>query len=294
MLHMALNQSSMTGIGNDTLTNEEFGRISKLVESRSGIKLSSSKKFMIEGRLRKRVRANGLERFSEYCDMLFGGEGLAFELDHLIDSVTTNKTDFFREPEHFKFLQEQALPDMIAARRQNGANPLLKFWSAASSNGAEAFTLAMLLHYEWELRRDFRFAILGTDISTSVLEQAQRAVFPADMMNPVPAQMLSRYVMQSRRPALRKEVRMAPVLRRHVQFRHLNLIDSSYAIDQDVDAIFLRNVLIYFRKHEQEAVVKRLYGHLRKGGYLFLGHSESMVGSNLGYHQVSRAVYQRT
>lgn len=286
--------SQQSSVPPDSLSNEDFSRVAKLVESQCGIKLSSSKRLMIEGRLRKRVRANGLERLSEYCDMLFAGEGLAFELDHLIDAVTTNKTDFFREPEHFRFLIEQAVPDIIAMRRGDGANPLLKFWSAASSTGAEAFTLAMVLHDLWQRRRDFRFAILGTDISTAVLEQAQRAVFPAEMMSPVPSHMLAHYVMQSRRPAVRKEVRMAPVLRRHVQFRYLNLIDDSYAIDQDVDVIFLRNVLIYFRKQEQEAVVKRLYGHLRKGGYLFLGHSESMVGTNLGYRQVSRAVYQRT
>lgn len=278
----------------DTLSRDDFDRIAALVEGKCGIKLATSKKFMIEGRLRKRVRANGLDFLSEYCDMLFGGEGLAFELDHLIDAVTTNKTDFFREPDHFTFLQERALPELLSVRRKTAASPLIKLWSAASSTGAEAFTLAMVLHHEWERRRDFRFAVLGTDISTSVLEQAQRAVFPEDMMSPVPDHMYARYVMQSRRPALRKEVRMAPVLRRHVRFQYLNLIDQSYSVDQDVDFIFLRNVLIYFRKAEQEAVVKRLYGHLRKGGYLFLGHSESMVGSSLGYQQVSQAVYTKT
>ena len=276
------------------LSPQNFVRIAKLVEDKSGIKLTKSKMVMIEGRLRKRMQANGLNSFSDYCDLLFSDERPEDEIEKLIDSMTTNKTDFFREPEHFDFLRNEALPELIASRRKLAPNPLIKLWSAASSTGAEAFTLAMVLHEQWELRHDFRFAILGTDISMSVLEQAQRAVFPAEMMNPVPQELLKRYVMQSRRPTLQKEVRMAPVLRRHVQFQYLNLIDKSYTVDRDVDAIFLRNVLIYFQKDEQEAVVRRLYGHLRKGGFLFLGHSESMVGSNLGYRQVARAVYQRT
>jgi chemotaxis protein methyltransferase CheR len=126
-----------------------------------------------------------------------------------------------------------------------------------------------------------------------MLEQGRKAIFPAQMMEPVPDRMMQRYVMRSLKSQAIQEVRMAPNIRRHVKFAYLNLMDESYQIDRDVDVIFLRNVLIYFDKKGQEDVVKRLYGHLRKGGYLFLGHSESMVGSNLNYHQVARAVFQR-
>jgi chemotaxis protein methyltransferase CheR len=277
----------------DVLSIKDFNRIAQLVESTAGIRLPPVKKLMIEGRLRKRVRAHGLNNFEDYCELLFDQNSSGNEMEYLIDSVTTNKTDFFREPAHFKFLQNKALPDLVAARRHEGATPNIKVWSAASSNGAEAYTLAMVLHEQMEMRKDFRFAILGTDISSTVLEQGRRAIYPAQMMEPVPERMMKRYVMTSRKPEAAQNVRMAPNIRRYVQFAHLNLMDQSYSFDRDVDVIFLRNVLIYFDKKDQEDVVSRLYGHLRKGGYLFLGHSESMVGNTLNYHQVSRAVFQK-
>jgi len=170
---------------------------------------------------------------------------------------------------------------------------VLKIWSAASSNGAEAFTLAMVLSELKAQRKDFRFSILGTDISTEVLEHGRRAVYSAEMIAPVPAEMQARYVMHQRKPGPRREVRMVPELRRLVNFLRLNLMDSSYPFDKDVDVIFLRNVLIYFEKPDQAAVVGRLVGHLRSGGYLVLGHSESMIGTSLPVRQVAPAVFQK-
>ena len=123
---------------------------------------------MVEGRLRKRMRALGQPDFASYCNLLFKQGGLDQELTHLINAVTTNKTDFFREAEHFDYLVEQMVPSLIKARERN---PLLKIWSAASSTGAEAYTLAMVLGEMQAQRNDFRFAILGTDISTAVLAQ---------------------------------------------------------------------------------------------------------------------------
>jgi chemotaxis protein methyltransferase CheR len=139
----------------------------------------------------------------------------------------------------------------------------------------------------------FRLAVLGTDVSTAVLETAERAVYSADMVAPVPGGMQSRYLMRSRDSQSRDLVRIVPELRRHVRFERLNLMDTSYPVDRDVDVIFLRNVLIYFEKETQEQVVRRLLSHLRPGGFLILGHSESMIGTTMQLPQFAPGVFQK-
>ena len=291
---LALRTSARADIDlDDHLSTVDFTRIANLISSEVGIKLPPAKRLMVEGRLRKRIRALNLTSFDDYCDYLFRRDGLGQERTYLINAVTTNKTDFFREPEHFALLEQTLVPELIALRRGE-RNPLLKVWSAASSTGAEAYTLAMVLSDLAANRRDFRFAILGTDISTAVLAQGRRAVYPAEMVAPAPPEKQARYVMHARKPGVRPEVRMAPEIRRTVRFAHLNLMASSYPFDRDVDVIFLRNVLIYFDKRDQESVIGRLIEHLRPGGYLALGHSESMVGTTISMRQVAPAVFQKT
>lgn len=275
----------------DHLSVLDFQRIARLIEGEAGIKLPPGKRLMLEGRLRKRMRALGHADFATYCNVLFKQNGLEGELTYLINAVTTNKTDFFREPEHFNYLVGHIVPCLVTARGE--PQPLIKVWSAASSTGAEAYTLAMVLNDLVAQRNDFRFAILATDISTSVLAQGRRAVYPVEMIAPVPPAMQAHYLMHGRRPGPRREVRIAPELRRLVRFAHLNLMDASYPFDRDVDVIFLRNVLIYFERRDQEAVVTRLVGHLRAGGFLILGHSESMIGTNLAMRQVAPAIFQK-
>ncbi len=284
--------SSDAGDDTDHLSHRDFQRISTLIGDEVGIKLPPAKRVMVEGRLRKRVRALGFANFSEYCTHLFDKEGMDKEFVHLVNAVTTNKTDFFREPEHFDLLENRLVPELIAERRGERM-PVIKVWSAAASTGAEAYTIGMVMNDLAAQRGDFRYAILGTDISTSVLAQAERAVYAEEMVSPVPAAKLSRYVMFARRPGPRPEVRIVPELRRHTQFARLNLMDDSYPFDKDVDVIFLRNVLIYFDKRDQEAVINRLVGHLRPRGYLILGHSESMIGTSITMRQVAPAVFQR-
>jgi chemotaxis protein methyltransferase CheR len=276
----------------DHLSAIDYQRISALISTEVGIKLPPNKRLMVEGRLRKRIRALGIGSFDAYAAYLFKQDGLATERPYLINAVTTNKTDFFREAEHFTYLEQHMVPRLLEERRGE-RQPLLKIWSAASSTGAEAYTLAMVLHDQMAQRGDFRFAILGTDISTSVLAQGQRAVYPAEMIAPVPPEKQARYVLHARKPGTRQEVRIAPELRRLVRFAHLNLMDTSYPFDRDVDVIFLRNVLIYFEKKDQEAVIGRLIDHLRPRGYLVLGHSESMIGTSIVMRQVAPAVFQK-
>ncbi len=274
----------------DFLADRHFSAIATLIESRVGIKLPPTKRTMVEGRLRKRARALGLAGVGRYGSYLFEQGGLEDELVHLIDCVTTNKTDFFREPSHFDFLSNVAVPQLL---RRHQAHPAsLKIWSAACSSGAEAYTAAMVLQDLAQAAAPIRFSILGTDISTEVLHEARSAIYPRAFVAPVPAAMQQRYLMRSRDPR-QDLVRVTPELRRKTHFERLNLMDESYPFDRDGDVIFCRNVLIYFDGPTQKAVIARLTAHLRPGGYLMLGHSESMAGSGVaGLRQVVPTVYQ--
>lgn len=276
----------------DHLSHADFGKIATLIGKEVGIRLPPAKRMMVEGRLRRRLRALSLPSFDAYCDYVFRKGGLDQELVYLINVVTTNKTDFFREPEHFDLMQSALVPNLLQARGGE-RQPLLKVWSAAASTGAEAYTIAMVLADMTRQQDNFRFSILGTDVSTDVLAQGSRGIYPAEQIAPVPPDMQSRYLMWSRKGGPRTEVRIVPELRRLVRFQRLNLMDSAYPYDRDVDIIFLRNVLIYFDKADQAAVIGRLVAHLRPGGYLLLGHSESMIGTTIPVRQVAPAVFQR-
>lgn len=272
------------------LDDKDFRKIAALVGNHTGIKLPQTKRLMVEGRLRKRAHALGYPDVSGYCRYLFDDRGLDGEFKHLVDAVTTNKTDFFRESDHFQFLAQEIVPNLLD---RNRGGRRLKLWSAASSNGAEAYTIAMVMADLALQRPELRFSVLGTDISTQVLDQARRAIYSEDMIAPVPADMQQRYIMSGKAPSFDREVRIVPELRHLCRFQHLNLMDPHYPIDRDVDVIFLRNVLIYFDKETQEAVTSRLFGHLRSGGYLLLGHSESMIGTNLDLRQAAPAVFRK-
>ncbi|TWB15276.1 chemotaxis protein methyltransferase CheR [Nitrospirillum amazonense] len=275
----------------DRLGARDFRRLAAFIQDYSGIKMPESKRTMVEGRLRKRVVATGAADLADYCARLFDGGGLADEAIHLIDVVTTNKTEFFREQEHFRILEEVALPELLA-RRRAGPYTSLKVWSTASSIGAEPYTLAMVLADASQRHGGFRVDIVATDISTRVLETAATAIYPEEMIAPVPPEMRQRYLLRSKDRA-RRLVRIVPELRRMVRFGRLNLMDATYPVDRDLDVIFCRNILIYFDKPTQQAVLARLCDHLRPGGYLFLGHSESLAGSGLPMRPLGASVFRR-
>jgi chemotaxis protein methyltransferase CheR len=221
----------------DPLSGHHYRSIADILQKHTGIRLPLGKQRMVEGRLRKRVRTLGLAGLNDYAAYLFQGGRLDEELVHLIDCVTTNKTDFFREPAHFEFLRNRAVPNLLALHGHTRAR--LKVWSAAASTGAEAYTIAIVLQDMTGAGPRFTFSILGTDICTDVLEKASRGVYPQEMAAAVPADIAMRYVMPARNPG-RREVRIAPELRRLVHFEHLNLMDPRYPLDQDIDVIFCR------------------------------------------------------
>jgi chemotaxis protein methyltransferase CheR len=270
----------------DRLTPRDFKRIAAFIEETVGIRMPPAKKNMVEGRLRRRVRAIGLSSLQDYCAKLFDGGWLADEAVHLIDALTTNKTEFFREPEHFQYLRGQCLPALAGAERP------LKLWSAASSIGAEAYSLAMVLDDFGRARRGFRFGVMATDVCTEVLAKARQAVYPMEMAASIPPEYLRRYALKARDPR-QDRFRIRPELRQAVSFGRLNLMEEDYPVDDDIDVIFCRNILIYFDKPRQAAVLGRLCRHLRPGGYLFVGHSETLVGTTLPVEQVATTVYRK-
>jgi chemotaxis protein methyltransferase CheR len=271
----------------EALSLRNFNRLSKFIHDYSGIRMPPNKRTMLEGRLRRCMRDSGYLTVDDYCDYLFDGDGLAREEVRLIDAITTNKTDFFREPQHFEFLRDEGLPALT-----KGGRKTLKIWSAACSIGAEAYTMAMVLEEFSRQTRRIDYSILGTDLCTQVLEQAVAGRYSEQMIDPVPQDLRARYVLRAKDPR-RPEVRMAPELRARLSVARLNLIDDAYPADRDFDVIFLRNILIYFDKPTQTKVLTTLCDHLRPGGYLILGHSESIVGVDLPVTPVAHTVFQR-
>ncbi|SIR36744.1 chemotaxis protein methyltransferase CheR [Rhizobium sp. RU35A] len=271
----------------DRLSQRNFDRLSKYIYEYSGIKMPITKITMLEGRLRRRLRVTGIATFDEYCDYLFKHDGMAREQVYLIDAVTTNKTDFFREPKHFEFMAKTAVPELLA-----GGVSQLRIWSSACSTGAEPYTMAMVLADLMTDRRDADYRVIATDLSTEVLQVARKAIYPMDMLSPIPADLARRYVMQPRDPS-RGEGRIVPALRQKVAFGRLNLMDESYSVPEQQHIIFCRNVLIYFDKPTQLHVLGRLCDCLIPGGFLFIGHSETATGFNLPIKQVANTVFKR-
>jgi len=268
------------------LGRRNFNRIAAFVSEYSGIRLPESKLTMLEGRLRRRLRATGIATFDAYCDHVFGAGRLNGEILHLIDAVTTNKTDFFRESGHFTFLRETGLPALAAAgvRRLRG-------WSAACSTGAEPYSLAMILEADFRAP-DRNWSILATDLSRAVLETARQGIYPTDQLAPVPPDLRRRYLLAAADPA-RREMRIHPELRARVGFARHNLMDSRYDLGEPMHIVFCRNVLIYFDRDTQARVLARLCEVLAPGGYLFIGHAESAAGLDLPLRAVGNTAFQR-
>ena len=269
----------------DHISKRNFERLARHIHGNYGIKLPQAKMTMVEGRLRRRVRALGLRSVNAYCEHLFEDNGLESETAHLVNALTTNKTDFFREPKHFEFLVDRVLPDLLERN-------CIKAWSSACSTGAEPYTLAMVMDRFLAGRSRPNYSILATDVNTDVLDIARRGVYPEEVLEPVSATFRQQYVMVSKDRSARL-CRMVPELRSCIRFAPINLMDNSYPFDRDMDIILCRNVLIYFDRATQESVLERLCSHLRPGGYLFLGHSESITGLRLPVTQAANTIFQR-
>lgn len=283
-MSMAAVEAQLPG---DRISKRNFDKLARFIYDYSGIKMPPTKLTMLEGRLRRRLRATRHSSFDDYCDFLFNDGGLDQESVYLIDVVTTNKTDFFREAKHFEYMQTVALPTLA----DSGVRTI-RTWSSACSTGAEPYTMAMVLAEFVEGRSDLSYNVLATDLSTDVLQTARRGIYAEDLVAPVPRDLQKKYVMVAKQQG-RRDVRISPKLRSRIGFARMNLMDEKYPIGDMMHLIFCRNVLIYFDKQTQAGVLTRLCDCLAKGGYMFIGHSESITGFDLPLKQVSNTVFQR-
>lgn len=274
----------------ESMSTRDFARLRSLIYEQSGINLNADKKTMLELRVKRRLRSLQLDSFGEYCDYLFGPHGLKEEIVHLLDAVSTNKTDFFREPEHFEFLARKAIPELMA--RNDSGRPLL-IWSAGCSTGEEPYTLAIVLSECIPANAGFRFRLLATDLSTAVLAKASHGVFSREVVRPVSADLQRKYFMRSR-DRESNLVRVVPELRKLIEFRRLNFMDGDYGLPQKADVIFCRNVLIYFDRATQEKIMQKLAHQLVPEGYAFVGHSETLHDMDLPLVPVAPALYRKT
>ena len=274
------------------LTDKEFQLFRGLIHAEVGISLGDHKRELLRSRLSRRLRVHGCSSFQEYHDRLMAGELGADERVRMLNAITTNKTDFYREKPHFDFLAAEVVPTLKAAAAKMG-DRRIRIWSAGCSTGEEAYTLAITLRESlgnlltWDVR------ILASDIDTDVLEQASRGIYPAERVEEVPTDILHRYFRRGM-GAHAGLVQVAEELRRLITFRRINLLEEPWPIRTVFDCIFCRNVMIYFDKPTQGRLVERFAGCLKEGGYLFVGHSESLYGISDQYVFLHNTIHQKT
>lgn len=271
------------------LTQDEFDKLSRFIYKESGIKMPPVKKVMLQSRLQKRLRELNMTNFKEYIEYVFSRDGLNNEIIHMLDVVSTNKTDFFREPVHFEFLTQTVLPEFI---QQRNSSKTIKVWSAGCSSGEEPYTISIVLADFAEKNPGFDFSIVGTDISTQILQKAVDAIYKEDRVSIIPFETKKKYFLKSK-DRTNPTVKVISELRRRVRFGRLNFMDSYYDISETFDVIFCRNVLIYFDRETQEKVIQKLCDKLRPDGYFFLGHSESIMNMQVPLKQVKPTIFKR-
>lgn len=267
-------------MSSQSITDDEFAAVQRWVLEAAGISLGPSKKALVCGRWAKRLTARECPSFGEYLKLLHR-DGETREWQTALDLLTTNETYFFREPKHFDFLAHTVL---AGARRAQA----LRIWSAACSSGEEPYSLAMMLAHHlgegpWE--------IVATDISTRVLARAQAGVYPVARTKDVPKDFLHRFCLKGTGPHA-QEVLVKKELRQHVRFMQANLNGVLPQLGE-FDVVFLRNVMIYFDVPTKAALIKKIAGLIKPGGYLVIGHSESLNGVSTLLSSVAPSIYQK-
>ena len=264
------------------LTDGDFIKISRLIYRLCGINLKENKKALVRARLVKRLRALKMRTIRQYMRYLASENGLK-EMGSLIDVMTTNKTSFFREAEHFNFLGNRVLPELNSSR--------LRFWTAACSSGEEPFSLSIILHEKIPDIKSRDVRILATDISMQMLEKAHEARYRKDTMTDIPLRYLGKYftkelngrdIVYSVRDNVRALVKLA----------WLNLVET-WPMKGTFNVIFCRNVMIYFDKQTQERLINRFWKILEPGGYLFVGHSEGLSSISHRFQYIQPAIYRK-
>lgn len=249
-----------------------------------------AKKIMFQARLQKRLRELKIDSFEEYAAKLMNTVNGDDEFSLLADFISTNKTDFFREKTHFDFLQQSALPyfgNLISEFKLHQLN----IWSAGCSSGQEAYSIAITIEEFFRSTKSrFGYFITATDISSRMLKTARTAIYPMEFINEVDQDLKRKYFLKSK-DLNDPRVRVAKEIRQKVGFGNLNLMDDFYSLKDDFQVVFLRNTLIYFEPSVQLTVLKKVLDKMDAGGFLFIGHSESLVNSDLPIRPVAPSVY---
>jgi len=271
------------------LSDLDFRRFSALVYEQCGIHLRAGKKELVRARLGKRLREAGFDDFKTYYRFLTQDDS-GRELVNMLDAISTNLTNFFREESHFDFLQNDIFPSYVADREAGGRSRRL-FWSAGCSSGEEPYSLAMCLLEYFGYGSGHNIKILATDISTKVLAQARSGVYRAARLQKVPNPLLRKYFHRGCGKQ-KGYFRVKPLLKEVVQFRRVNLVEP-FAFKRAFDLILCRNVMIYFDRGTQASLVNKFYDALRGGGYLFVGHSETLTAIDHKFTYVRPSIYRK-
>lgn len=272
-------RDAVVGLNSAPALNErEFRLFQTLMFSEAGVSLPASKVALVRGRLTRRLGATGVSSFAAYHDLIRRD---AAERQNAIDLLTTNETYFFREPKHFEFLRDTVLPAIAGERN-------VAVWSAACSSGEEVYSLAMLLA---DLRGKREWRILGSDLSTRVLEKARNGHYSMARTDGIPRTYLQHYCLRGK-GSQEGTLLVTRELRERTSFQQINLNSTLPSIGP-FDVIFLRNVMIYFSPETKAEVVARVAQKLKPGGYLFIGHSESLQGCNPDLQLVRPSVYRK-
>ena len=270
------------------LSRDDMGFIAKLVYEQAGIVIREHKEAMTRGRLARRVKALGLGSVGEYCAFLKTPAAVD-EIPELINAVTTNHTAFFRERHHFDHLRKDVLPRLIQERSARRGR--IRIWSSASSSGEEPYSIAATARDAIGNRNDLDFRILATDIDTDILARAEAGIYPAELFERLPADV--RPWLKTEPTGNRAELRISDDLRRLLSFKRLNLIEK-WPMSGPFDVIFCRNVFIYFDTPTKAAILDRFVALLQPGGFLYLGHSESLPQPHPQLRLIGRTIYERT
>ena len=268
-------------------TRRDFDFLRKVSNSRTGIVVSDDKFDMFYSRLSRRVRQLGLKDFSEYCDLI-SNETEEREVLELVNALTTNLTAFFRENHHFEYLTHTLVPEFLQRNRESRR---LRIWSAGCSTGEEPYSLSIALRESLPETGGWDVRILATDIDSAVLAKAADAIYPIERVAGVEQGRLRRWF-QRGRGARSGMVRLKPEIKSLIEFHQLNLIQE-WAMSEPMDAIFCRNVMIYFDKKTKAKLVERYANTLCDGGYLFIGHSESLFNLTDCFELIGNTVYRK-
>lgn len=268
------------------ISDDEFNKLRKFIHTHTGIALADHKRALVCARLAKRLRHHQLPSYTDYYDLLINNDPDENELVELINAITTNKTDFFREAHHFQFLSDHVFPSIRTANRRR-----VRLWSAGTASGEEAYTLGITVCEAFGSLPDWDVKILATDIDTNVLDRAESGVYSDEILERVPVHLREKYFLRGA-DGNEGYVRIKPHVQDLIRFRRLNLMDESWPMQGPFDVIFCRNVLIYFDKATQRKLLMHYAKLLRPQGYLMLGHAEVIHGFEPIFHPVGHSIYQ--